>query len=217
MIDRENRKLVMDVLGGAIDELARDLYSDTIDGPSIVQEPEITSRICQRVEDRLDGQRVGDYILRVTAQSMPDRGPRSLEKITGADLLLSVSLDGPEGFDKTLFVQAKYDRNVNREELLESCHRMEQFVGKEGTYVWIYERDGVKVFSSHQVQRMRGNTLEGLYHRSVAGLTGRILDCYAGSRAWGIPMSGNRRQLIGERLRQVRAKNGLDLQLKKLS
>jgi hypothetical protein len=68
----------------------------------------MTSRICQRVEDRLDGQRVGDYIFRVIAQSMLDRGPRSLEKITGADLFLSVSLDGPEGFDKGLFVQAKY-------------------------------------------------------------------------------------------------------------
>src|SRR5664279_5001548 len=83
MIDRENRQLIMHELGGTIDELVRDLYSDTIDGPSMVQEPEITSRICQRVEDRLDGQRVGDYILRVTAQSMPDRGPLSLEKITG--------------------------------------------------------------------------------------------------------------------------------------
>jgi hypothetical protein len=67
MIDRENRQLIMHELGGTIDELVRDLYSDTIDGPSMVQEPEITSRICQRVEDRLDGQRVGDYILRVGA------------------------------------------------------------------------------------------------------------------------------------------------------
>ena len=216
MIDREARQLIMHELGGTIDELVRDLYSDTIDGPSMVQEPEITSRICQRVEDRLDGQRVGDYILRVTAQSMPDRGPLSLEKVTGADLLLSVSLDGPEGFDKTLFVQAKYDRNVNREELLEACDRMEQHVGKEGTYVWIYESDGVKVLSSHQVRQMQGNTLEGLNGRSVAGLTGRILDCYAGSQAWGIPMSGNRRQIIHERLREVRAQNALDLQVKKL-
>jgi hypothetical protein len=204
----------MEALGGAVDELVQDLYSDTIDGPSVVQEPEITSRICQRVEDRLDRKRLGNYVLRVTAQSMPDRGPRSLEKITGADLLLSVSLDGPGGFDKTLFVQTKYDRNVSREDLLDACRRMEGHVGKEGTYVWIYERDGVKVLSSHQVEQMRGNSLEGLSRRSMAGLTGRILDCYAGSRAWGIPASGNRRQIIHERLRRIQAKNSLDLHLK---
>jgi hypothetical protein len=70
----------------------------------MVQEPEITSRVCQRVEDRLDGRLFGDYVLRVRAQSMPDRGPGSLERITGADLFLSVSLEGPDGFDKGLFV-----------------------------------------------------------------------------------------------------------------
>src|SRR4051812_15608253 len=98
MIDSVNRRLIMDTLGETIDELVSDLYFDAIDAPSVVQEPEITSRICQRVEDRLDGQRVGDYVFRVIAQSMPDRGPRSLEKLTGADLFLSVSLDGPDGF-----------------------------------------------------------------------------------------------------------------------
>lgn len=183
MLDCGNRRLIMDAVGGAVDELVRDLYSDAIDGPSIVQEPEITSRVCQRVEDRLDGRRVGDYVFRVIAQSMADRGPRSLEKITGADLLLSVSLDGPGGFDKAVFVQAKYDRNVDRNELLDACWRMEQHAGTRGAYVWVYEQDGVKVLSPHQVRQMRGNTFEGLQRRSMAGLTGRILDCYAGSRA----------------------------------
>lgn len=205
----------MDVFGESIDSLVRDLYSDNHDGVSIVQEPEITSRICQRVEDRLDGERIGEYVLRVTAQSMPDRGPRSLEKLTGADLLLTVSLDGPDGFDKGLLIQAKYDRNVNRRELQDACDRMERQVGKEGTYVWIYEPDGVKVLSSHQVRQMSGDNLAGVYRRSVAGLTGRILDCYAGSRAMGVPAKGNRRRIIEHRLRDIRAKNGLDLRIEK--
>ncbi|WP_373413559.1 hypothetical protein [Ensifer aridi] len=205
----------MDTLGGAVDNLVRDLYSNATGGLSIVQEPEITARLCQRLEDRLDGQRVGNYVFRVTAQTMADRGPRSLEKITGADLLLSVSLDGPNGFDKALFVQAKYDRNVKREELLEACQRMERHVGTKGAYIWIYEQDGVKVISPHQVRRMRGNTFEGLQRRSMAGLTGRILDCYAGSREWGIPMGANRRQVVEDRLRQVRAQNALDIAMKR--
>ncbi|MGT2465053.1 hypothetical protein ACVOMV_06100 [Mesorhizobium atlanticum] len=201
----------MDALGEAVDGLVKDLYSNVVDGPSMVQEPEITSRICQRLEDRLDGRRVGDYIFRVTAQSMPDRGPNSLEKITGADLLLSVSLDGPDGFDKTLFIQAKYDRNLNRNELLDACRRMEQHVGSKGAYVWIYEQSGVRVVSPHEVRQMPGNTIDGVHRRSMAGLTGRILDCYAGSRGWGIPKGANRRQLIQEQLRRVRARNALDI------
>jgi hypothetical protein len=216
MIDKQSRRQIMDALGKAVDGLVRELYSDTKDGVSTVQEPEITSRICQRVEDRLDNRHIGNYILRVTAQSMPDRGSRSFERITGADLLLSVSLDGPDGFDKTLFIQSKYDRNVSRDELQDACDRMERHVGKEGTYVWIYEPDGVKVLSSHQVRSMDGDTIEGLPRRSVAGLTGRILDCYAGSRAWGIRHSSNRRQIIHERLRELRARNALDLRLKEL-
>jgi len=215
MLDREDRRLIMDAVGGAVDELVRDLYSDAIDGPSVVQEPEITSRLCQRMEDRLDGRRVGDYSIRVIAQSMPDRGPRSLEKITGADLILSVSLEGPDGFDKALFIQAKYDRNVNREDLLDACRRMERQVGTKGAYIWIYERDGVKVLSPHQVRQMKGNTFEGLQPRSMAGLTGRILDCFAGSQASGIPMGPNRRQKVGNLLRQIRAENALDLALER--
>ena len=98
---------------------------------------------------------------------------------------------------------------------MDACETMEQHVGKEGTYVWVYEPNGVKVLSSHQVRKMRGNTLDGTNTRSMAGLTGRILDCYAGSQAWGIPASGNRRQVIHDRLRQLRARNALDLYIKK--
>jgi hypothetical protein len=129
-------------------------------------------------------------------------------------MLLSVSLEGPDGFDKSLFIQAKYDRNVNRDELVSACQRMEKYVGREGAYVWIYEPDGVKVYSAQQVRRMRGNTLEGLQRRSVAGLTGRILDCYAGSQAWGIPIVPDRREIVRQRLRQVRIDDGLDVTLK---
>lgn len=213
MLDRQNRRLIMDTLGRSIDELVRDLYADVIDGTSSVQEPEITSRLCQRVEDRLDGQRVGDYEFRVIAQSMPDRGPNSYEWITGADLYLSISLDGPDRFDKALFIQAKYDRNVKREELLSACERMERHIGSSASYVWIYEPGGVKVLSPTSVRRMKGNSIEGLPRRSVAGLTGRVLDCYAGSRKWGIPMGPNRRQNLAERLREVRALNALDVAL----
>jgi hypothetical protein len=91
---------------------------------------------------------------------------------------------------------------------------MEQHVGKEGAYVWIYEPNGVKVLSAHQVRQMEGNDFTELPRRSMAGLTGRILDCFAGSQKWGIPVGPNRRRVVEERLRQVRARNALDVALK---
>ena len=215
MLDDKNRRLIMDRLGGAVDELVADLYSDAAGGISVVQEAEITSRLCQRLEDKLDNSRVGDYVFRVAAQSLPDRGPNSMEKLFGADLFLSISLDGPDGFDKGIFIQAKYDRNINRTELKDACRRMEAIADRQGVYVWIYEPDGVKVLSSHQVSQMKHNSLAGIQPRTTTGFTGRILDCFAGSRAWGIPPAGDRRKLIAERLLEARASNLLDIRLKK--
>jgi hypothetical protein len=216
MLDRRNRRLIMNALGEAVDDLVQDLYSDTSDGIKIPQEPEITSRLCERLEERLDGHQAGDYVFGVSGLSVPDRGPDSLEWITGADLFLSFSLDGPEGFDKALFIQAKYDRNIKQAELIDACDRMERLTGHEGTYVWVYEQDGARVFSSSQVRQMRDDSFDGLPPRSIAGLTGRILDCNAGSRKWGIPMGPkrDRHQMMRKRLREVRAQHALDMALK---
>lgn len=216
MLDDESRDLIMKRLGDAVDELVADLYSETLDGVSTVQEAEISSRLCQRLEDRLDNSQAGGYIFRVIAQSLPDRGPNSMERLLGADIFLSVSLDGPGGFDKGIFIQAKYDRNINRSELKDACDRMKKIVGKEGTYVWIYEPDGIRVLSAHQVNQMKRNSLQGLAPRSMKGFTGRILDCFAGSRSWGVPSGSDRRKLAGDKLREARAANLLDINLKKV-
>ena len=54
MLDSRSRHTIMQRIGRAVDELVHDLYSETPDGISVIQEPEITSRLCQRLEDRLD-------------------------------------------------------------------------------------------------------------------------------------------------------------------
>jgi hypothetical protein len=86
--------------------------------------------------------------------------------------------------------------------------------GKTSVYCWIYEPQGVKVISPYQVNQMTENSLVGVVPRSIAGFVGRILDCYAGSKEWGIPTVGNCRQLVATKLRDARAKNILDISLK---
>lgn len=216
MINIESRSQIVKKLGHAVDSLVKELYSAKIGGVSARQEPEITSRLCQRLEDKLDKTIAGEYVFRVIAQSLPDRGPNSMEKLIGADLFLSVSLEGQEGFDKGVFIQAKYDRNINHNELKTACQNMKREAGNEGAYVWIYQPEGVKVVSSHQVNQMQHNSLADVRPRSVEGFFGRILDCYAGSKKWGVPSRGDRRIAIDAKLLGVRTRNLLDIQLKKL-
>lgn len=215
MLSKSQRDQIASDLGNAIDELASDLYSEIVDGVSAVQEAEITSRLCQRLEDRLDNREVGSsYRFRVIAQSLPDRGPNSMERLLGADLFLSVSLEGRDGFDKGVFIQAKYDRNIRRSDLQTAASRMRHVAGKIGSYVWIYEPSGVKVISAHETDRMVSNSIVGLPSRTMEGFAGRILDCFAGSRRWGIPSGEDRRRVVADRLRQARARNVLDINIK---
>ena len=213
MLSRRDRDAIVKKIGEAIDSLVTDLYSSNDGAASTIQEPEISSRLCQRLEDKLDGEKAGQYSLRVSAQSMPDRGPRSIEKISGADIYMSVSLEGPDGFDKGIFLQAKYDRNLDPSELRDSIRRMKSHVGAEGSYVWVYTPSGLKVLSAHQVEQMRSGDIEQVYTRSATGFAGRILDCYAGTRAWGISPGVQRRKVMGERLRELRVMQGIDFEL----
>lgn len=131
MLDKENRKLIVETFSSAMNDLVKDLYQPPIIGILSLQEAEITSRLCQRLEDRLDGKNAGDYIFRVTAQSLPDRGPSSIEKVIGADIFMSVSLDGPNGFDKGIFIQSKTEQNIKKDELQEACLRMKKVAGEK--------------------------------------------------------------------------------------
>lgn len=215
-MDPESRREISRKLGDAIDQLTTDLYSNVVGGVSAIQEPEISSRLCQRLEDKLDGARAGKYVFHVIAQSIPDRGLNSMEKLLGADIFLSISLEGADGFDKGIFIQAKYDRNIDKDELQAAVQKMKNVAGKSGAYVWIYTPNGTKVLSAYQVERMTQNSLDSMQPRSVEGFSGRVLDCYAGSRDWGIsgPLQ-DRRERVASRLREARSKSILDLRLER--
>jgi hypothetical protein len=203
MLDQDARTQIAEALGEEVDSVVRDHY------PSLSQEPAITSRVGQRLEDQLDGRPVGDYRLRVITQDFPDRGQGAWEKRIGADLFLSVSLEGPDGFDKGLIVQTKLDRRLDRLELQDQVAKMRRHT--PSSYVWIYTDNGVAVVSAHEVERMQSNSLAGLYTRSATGFFGRILDCYAGSRRLGVPPVVNRRAVLTQRLLELRARRGLDV------
>lgn len=215
MLSKKNRQAIAKNIADAANDLVSELYSPLFDGVSDAQEAEISSRLCQRLEDKLDGMQAGEYTFNVVAHSLPDRGPKSFEKILGADIFLSISLEGIDGFDKGIFIQAKYDRNIDKSDLQKSCKKMRRIAGSEGSYVWIYEPSGVKVISSHQVDKMGGNSLRGIQPRTAEGFIKRVLDCHAGTKAWGIPTGPGRRERVRAKLREVRAANIVDVDIKK--
>ncbi len=207
MLQPTIRRYIMTALGEAVDDLVRQRY------PGSSQEPVITSRIGQRLEDLLDGRQVGEYRFHILTQDVPDRGPNSLERLIGADLYLSMSLEGPDGFDKGLLVQTKFDTNLSRAELNEQCRKMK--VHTNSAYVWVYGRNGITVVSADAVSSMMDNTLNGLTTRTASGFFGRILDCNSGSRDLGIAPIGDRFASLERRLTALRAEHAVDIDIRR--
>lgn len=142
----EIRSEVANAFAKAIDELVEERMA------GLVEEPDITSRLGQCLEDRFNGKVVAGYNVKILTETITSHGPASLEKPTGADLYLVVSVD--DGFapatTKALLVQAKRRDRIDQKELTEQCRRM-NLITKKGSVVWVYDRNGVQIQKSVDV------------------------------------------------------------------
>lgn len=132
--------MVAIAFGTALDELVR----DRMDG--LVEEPDITSRLGQRLEDRFDGQILGGHRVRVISETVTSHGMGSLEKPLGADLYIAISVEDAFGVTTTkgVLVQAKRRDRLDGAGLSEQCRRM-MHVTRKGSVAWIYTATGVDV------------------------------------------------------------------------
>jgi hypothetical protein len=87
----EARAEIARAFGNALDELVRDRMN------GLVEEPDITSRVGQRLEERFDGKALGEYRVRVISKTITSHGSKSLEKPMGTDLYLAISVDDEFG------------------------------------------------------------------------------------------------------------------------
>lgn len=122
----------------------------------LVEEPDITSRVGQRLEDRFDGKTIGGYRIRVISETITSHGSKSLEKPMGTDLYFAVEIEDAQGVgtSKGVLVQAKRFDKVAGSDLLEQCRRM-NLITKKGSVVWLYAKSGIKVARSADV--VQGN------------------------------------------------------------
>ena len=118
--DTEARMAIARALGRALD----DLVGDRMKG--LVEEPDITSRIGQRLEDRFNGKLLHGYRIRVITETISSHGGKSLEKPMGTDLYFAISVEDRFGktITKGVLVQAKRRDKLDWAALEEQCRRM---------------------------------------------------------------------------------------------
>ena len=146
--DLEARKKISDAISSSLDELVRDRMA------GLIEEPDITSRVGQRLEDRFDGKSLEGYRIRVISETVTSHGPKSLEKPMGTDLYLAIESEDDMGHttSKGVLIQAKRLDKIAGSDLVEQCRRM-NLITKKGSVVWLYDKTGIKVARSPDVER----------------------------------------------------------------
>lgn len=202
--DPVERAAIARSLGDEIDQLVRERLS------GFVEEPDITSRVGQRLEDQFNEKRLGQYTIRVLTETIPSKGPHSLEKPTGTDLYVAMSVQPHNGpvITKGLLVQAKRQDKLDGawSDLIEQCRRMCK-ITKKGSVVWIYGRGGV------ETMRASDMPYPNIPVVSLAQMFDRVLACEVGDRR-RVPHGafGDRVALI-KMLRELGSKNAVWLEL----
>jgi hypothetical protein len=191
----------------AIDGQARDHYD------SESMEPHLSSRIGVAIEIELRGMRLPDYKFSIITQDMGDRGAHARESRTGTDLYINISLTGEDGFDKGLFIQAKWDHDRDWRRLSKQCRDMRK-ITKSSSYVWIYGPTGVRVIMASTIVGDPHFPIDASSGRNVADMMDEVLACERGDRRRGIADVPSRRQALRTMLDAIDAELGLDIRIK---
>ncbi len=146
--DAWTRRQIAKSISGSLDTLVKDRMT------GLVEEPDITSRIGQRLEDSFDGRDLHGFRVRVISETMPSHGPGSLEKPTGTDLYIALSITDRFGHQtsKGILVQAKREDRLHWSDLQEQCRRM-RHISAKGSVVWLYRWNGIGVMRASDVER----------------------------------------------------------------
>jgi hypothetical protein len=202
--DLKARKKISEAIGNSLDDLVRDRMTGLID------EPDITSRVGQRLEERFDGRMLGGYRIRVISETITSKGPKSLEKPMGTDLYLAVEIEDAIGktTSKGVLIQAKRLDKIAGNDLVEQCRRM-NLITQKGSVVWLYDKTGIKVARSPDVTR------GSMAPFGNAEFFGHVLKCSIGDKR-KVPKGkfGDRRELKNM-LETLGAKNAVWLELQK--
>lgn len=212
MLTALERNLIAAAISTKVDEAIASKYRTP------TQEHQLTSRIAGLLED-LNGLEVLQQRVTVVAQEFSDKGRGSLEKPTGADLYISITDSGDNGFSKAILVQSKrlptkraaiigsYYESLADPHLDEQCSKM--IALSPDSYVWVYGDKGVGVVNAKTVLEVGEAALTPVVDRSAYDLFSKILECEEGDHRWGLPHDGDKRQRINDMMNRFREAVGI--------
>jgi len=200
--DSEARAEIARAIGQSLDQLVRERMK------GLVEEPDITSRVGQRLEDQFDHKFLGGYLVRVISETITSHGPKSLEKPMGTDLYFAVSVEDQYGkqTSKGVLVQAKRWDKTDWSDLEEQCRRM-RLITKKGSVVWLYDRAGINVIRSGDISNKDVDSFR------VTEFFDRVLECEIGDRRKVPGGSFGDRPQLTTMLKTLGAKNAVWLEL----
>ena len=207
MLEIFERDLIAETMRSTIDEVVAEHHS------AKTQEHQLTARIGQKLEDRLNSLEILGNRFSVITQDIPDKGRGALESKTGIDLYVGIALSGANGFSKAIFVQAKWANSKDQAGLAEQCEKMLNV--SDASYAWIYGPNGVRVYDAAKLIGVPQATLGGrLRGRDINTLMRRVLDCKEGDPKYGIPENAiNRRRAVTALMEAINAKVGVDVRI----
>lgn len=199
-----DRAKIASAIGPALDDLVRERMK------GLIGEPDITSRVGQRLEDRFDGEELAGYRIRVISETITSHGPKSLEKPMGTDLYFAISVEDTAGNETTkgILVQAKREDKLKWPELEEQCRRMD-LVTKKGSVVWLYKPSGIGVLrASHVAKRVTPSI-------TTTDFFDQVLKCTIGDRRKVPGGDFGDRDKLKQMLETLGARNAVWLDLEK--
>lgn len=205
--DENERNRVAAVLGEIVDRIARTQCARR------TQEPAITSKIGQALEDaRLAIGRAAvrprsPIDVRIMVQDIPDRGKGSLEKKSGVDLYVNISVQG-EGRtrSKGILIQAK--KGEKRENLVDQCKKMRE--RSDASYTWIYTPEGCLVINAADILDEPALSPSKLPRRTPTEVFDKILECSEGDERIGIDDGEGEEAGLERVMQELEAPAGID-------
>jgi len=166
------------------------------------QEHQLTAKIAGTIEWEMGGLQIDGYTVGIAVQDLSDRGRGSKERKTGADLYISVVLDGDEQpISKGMLVQAKWDDTFSSTDADMGEQLKNMLDRTQASHVWVYYPSGA--ISIPAIDVMNGETER---NATTAGqLIAGGLGCTEGDPSIGRDTSKEIVDSLNEMLRELAA------------
>jgi hypothetical protein len=200
------RARALRLLGIAIDGVIAQACKRHYDADT--QEHQLSSRLAEALERELGELNINGMHVQVTVQELSDRGRGAKEAAVGADLYVSIVVQGDEEIvSKGMLVQSKWDSTARDRGLAGQCDDMLR--RSRESYVWVYGPQGVSVFPAHA---------EGLADAAAGGSGGTVgnlladgVACTAGDRRIGRNPEGDFVESLNAQLRELAVGTALSI------